>query len=171
MLVQAASLWWLTWSRHVTIGWLFALAFAAGILNAFEIPTRQAMIVELVGRDDLHDAIALNSSGFNLARIVGPAVGALVIKVAGLSWCFGVNALSYLAVLGGLAMIHLPARTVGLPDAPALARLVEGGEEAVGHGDRAAGGEVGFAVGGVFAADPGVADADALGGPVDVAPA
>jgi predicted MFS family arabinose efflux permease len=72
------------------------------------------MIVDLVARDDLHEAIALNSSGFNLARIVGPAVGALVIGTLGLAWCFAFNALSYLAVLVGLLLVRVP-RADGRP--------------------------------------------------------
>ena len=73
----------LTWTHHITIGWLLVLAAVNGTCSAFEIPARQAMMVELVGREDLHDAIALNSSGFNLARVVGPATGAAVIATAG----------------------------------------------------------------------------------------
>lgn len=112
MLVEATLLWALTWTHHITIGWLLALAALNGISSAFEIPARQAMMVELVGREDLHDAIALNSSGFNLARVVGPAAGAAVIATAGIAWCFALNAASYLAVLAGLALIRLPAGLV-----------------------------------------------------------
>ena len=112
LLCEASTFWWFTWSGHVTIVVVFALALANGLFSAFEIPARQAMMVELVGRDDLHDAIALNSSGFNLARIVGPALGALVIGTLGLAWCFGFNALSYLAVLVGLSMITRPGGAV-----------------------------------------------------------
>lgn len=108
LLVDAALLWWFAWSGHATIGWLLLLAAANGLVSAFEIPARQALIIELVGREDLPAAIALNSSGFNLARIIGPAVAAAVIAKAGLPWCFGINALSYLAVLAGLARIRLP---------------------------------------------------------------
>src|SRR5205085_1771842 len=67
-------------------------------------------IVELVGRDDLIDAIAINSGGFNLARIIGPSIAAVIIGTLGIPWCFGLNALSYFAVLGSLFMIRLPAR-------------------------------------------------------------
>jgi MFS family permease len=109
MLLEATVLWALTWTGHITMGWLFILVAINGSASAFEIPARQAMIVELVGREDLHDAIALNSSGFNLARVVGPAVGAAVIATAGLAWCFALNAASYLAVLVGLALVRLPA--------------------------------------------------------------
>ena len=108
LLVEATFLWWLTWSHNVTIVWLLALAAIAGAIGAVEIPARQAMQVDLVGREDLRDAIALNSSGFNLARIIGPSIAALVIASLGLAWCFGLNALSYLAVLIGLVMIRLP---------------------------------------------------------------
>lgn len=109
MLVEAILLWWFTWSGNVTIALLLVLTAANGVFSAFEIPARQAMIVDLVGREDLHDAIALNSSGFNIARIVGPALGALVIGTLGLAWCFGFNALSYAAVLAGLTLIERPA--------------------------------------------------------------
>jgi MFS family permease len=106
--VQATVLWWFTWSHHLTIGSLLALATANGLIVAFEIPARQSLVIDLVGRDDLPGAIALNSSGFNLARIVGPSIGAIVIARLGIAWCFGVNALSYVAVLVGLFMIQLP---------------------------------------------------------------
>ena len=108
LLFEAVVLWWLTFTGHITIGWLLILAAANGAVVAIEIPARQAMMIELVGRDDLRDAIALNSSGFNLARIFGPGIAAAVIAQAGIAWCFGLNALSYLTVLIGLAMIRLP---------------------------------------------------------------
>ncbi len=111
LLLEAATLWWFSWTGRVTIGWLVALATISGIVAAFEIPARQALLVELVDRRDLVDAIALNSGGFNLARIVGPSLAAIVLAQAGLSWCFGLNALSYFAVLGSLAFIRLPTWT------------------------------------------------------------
>jgi predicted MFS family arabinose efflux permease len=109
LLVLAASLWWVTWTGRVTFHWLLALTTLGGIVSAFEIPARQAMIVELVSREDLVDAIALNSGGFNLARIVGPSIAAIVLAKFGLAWCFGIDALSYLAVLASLSLIRLPA--------------------------------------------------------------
>src|SRR3954454_19212091 len=105
---QAGVLWWFTASGHITIGWLIALAATNGLISSLEIPARQSLVIDLVGRQDLPGAIALNSSGFNLARVVGPGVGAVVIARAGLSACFGVNCISYLAVLVGLFMINLP---------------------------------------------------------------
>jgi MFS family permease len=109
--VEAGVLWWFTVTGHITIGWLIALAAANGLISAFEIPARQALVIDLVDRSDLSGAIALNSSGFNLARVIGPGIGALVIAKAGLAACFGVNALSYIAVLIGLFMMKIPART------------------------------------------------------------
>ena len=125
MLVEATLLWWFVWSGHITVGWLLVLAASNGVFNAFEIPARQALLVELVGREDLQDAIALNSSGFNLARIVGPSFAAAVIAGAGLAWCFAVNAASYLAVLVGLFLIRLPPWT----PAPAAGTPMEGVRE------------------------------------------
>ena len=108
-LLQAVALWLLTWTGHVSIGVLITLAFVQGVASAIEVPARQSMIIQLVGRDDLQPAIALNSSGFNLARIVGPALGGLIIHRFGIAWCFGLNALSFVAVLWGLFLIRLPA--------------------------------------------------------------
>jgi len=109
--LEAATLWWFTFSGRVTIGWLLTLATVNGLITAFEVPSRQSLVIELVGREDLPGAIALNSSGFNLARVVGPSIGAIIIAKLGLSWCFGVNAASYIAVLLGLYMIRLPQWT------------------------------------------------------------
>ena len=119
LLVEAALMWWFTWSGLITVPRLLALATFAGMVSAFDVPARQSLQIELVGKEDLLDAIALNSSGFNLARIIGPAIAAFIIAHAGLAWCFGINALSYFAVLIGLLMIKLPAapsrRTQGSP--------------------------------------------------------
>src|SRR3954463_5260313 len=111
LLVEAAALWWFTWAGRVNFSWLLIITTIGGIISAFEIPARQAMIVELVSREDLVDAIALNSGGFNLARIVGPSIAAIILAKWGLAWCFGVNALSYLAVLVSLGQIRLPRWT------------------------------------------------------------
>src|SRR4051812_29238661 len=108
--LEAGALWWFTSSGHITIGLLIALAATNGLISAFEIPARQALVIDLVDRSELSGAIALNSSGFNLARVVGPGIGAVVIAKAGVAACFGVNSLSYIAVLIGLFLVKLPAR-------------------------------------------------------------
>jgi len=120
--VQATLLWWVTWTGHVTVGWLLALATMSGVLQAVDVPARQSMIMELVGREDLVDAIALNSTGFNLARIVGPGLAGILIAKLGIAWCFGLNAVSYVAVLVGLFLIH----RVTAPPPPATVSPMEG---------------------------------------------
>ena len=107
-LAEASTLWALTLTHHITIEWLLALAFVGGLIASIEIPARQAMMIDLVGREDLPDAIALNSSGFNLARVVGPGIAAAVIARLGIAWCFFLNAASFVAVLAGLFMMQLP---------------------------------------------------------------
>ncbi|MEP6731169.1 MAG: MFS transporter [bacterium] len=107
-LTDATLLWWLTYTNRITIVSLIALAFISGCISSIEIPARQSMFIDLVGREDLPDAIALNSSGFNLARVVGPGIAAAVIARLGISWCFFLNAVSFVTVLVGLFMIHLP---------------------------------------------------------------
>jgi MFS family permease len=127
LLAEASLLWWFTWSGHISIEWLLAFATASGMIGSVEIPARQSLVIELVGREDLPQAIALNSSGFNLARIVGPALAALVIGHLGIAWAFGFNALSYLAVLVGLYLVRLPPwRPTAL-----LVRPLEGIRESV----------------------------------------
>ena len=107
LLLEAAALFLFTWTGHISIALLLALAFVQGVIGSLEIPARQSLIVELVGREDLPQAIALQSSGFNLARIVGPAIAALVISKLGIAWAFAFNALSYFAVLVSLFMVKL----------------------------------------------------------------
>ena len=107
-LLEATALWVLVATNHITIGSLLGLAFLSGLIASIEIPARQSLFIDLVGRDDLPDAIALNSSGFNLARVVGPGIAAVVIARLGIAWCFFLNAASFVAVLVGLFMIALP---------------------------------------------------------------
>jgi MFS family permease len=108
LLIDAAMLFALTITGAISIAWLLVLATASGVISAVEIPARQSLMVELVGREDLPQAIALNSSGFNLARIVGPALGALIIAKFGMPWAFGIRPVSSLAVIIGLGMVRLP---------------------------------------------------------------
>ncbi|HUK20400.1 MAG TPA: MFS transporter [Gemmatimonadales bacterium] len=107
-MLEALALAALVWTHTVAIWQVMVLAVMFGIVNAFDIPARQAFIVELVGKDDLMNAIALNSSMFNAARIVGPAVAGLLIGASGVAMCFFLNGISYIAVLGGLAAMRLP---------------------------------------------------------------
>ncbi|MDP9144881.1 MAG: MFS transporter [Actinomycetota bacterium] len=116
MLVDALALAVLTDTGHITLLWIQILAVIAGLLAAFEIPARQAFVVEMVGKDDLFTAVAINSTVFNATRVVGPALAGLLLAVAGAAVCFYVNAVSYLAVLAGLMAMRVSSAT------PATAR-------------------------------------------------
>ncbi len=107
-LLEATALWALVATHRITIGSLLGLALLSGLIASIEIPARQSLFIDLVGRDDLPDAIALNTSGFNLARIVGPGIAAVVIARLGIAWCFFLNSVSFVAVLVGLFLIALP---------------------------------------------------------------
>jgi MFS family permease len=111
-LVQAALLATVV-STGVARPWMvLALAFVFGIINSFDMPARQAFVVELVGgaKEDLANAIALNSAAFNSARIIGPAIAGVLLATIGEAGCFWLNALSYVAVLVSLAQLALPPR-------------------------------------------------------------
>ncbi|HKT09929.1 MAG TPA: MFS transporter [Gemmatimonadaceae bacterium] len=109
LLVQSAVLWWFNWTGRINVAWLVLISLVTGSISAFDIPARQSLMIELVGREDVVDAIALNSSGFNVARVIGPALAAIVIDRLGLAWCFAINSVSFLLVLIGLSMIRLSA--------------------------------------------------------------
>src|SRR5581483_68954 len=100
----------LTLSKRVTVPEIFVLAALLGIVNAFDIPARQAFLVNMVGKEDLMNAIALNSSMFNGARIIGPAIAGILVAKIGEGWCFFANAVSYIAVITGLLMMRLAPR-------------------------------------------------------------
>ncbi|MEZ4635081.1 MAG: MFS transporter [Caldilineaceae bacterium] len=99
----------LTFANIVQVWHVIVLAALLGAVNAFDGPARQAFVVDMVGREDLPNAIALNSMTFNSARVVGPAVGGLLLAAVGADWCFLINGISFLAVIAGLLMMKLPA--------------------------------------------------------------
>jgi MFS family permease len=103
----------LTLSGRIEVWHVAVIAALLGVANGFDIPARQAFVTELVSRQDLVNAIALNSSMFNGARIIGPAVAGVIVAAVGEGWCFLANGLSYLAVLAGLLSIrrNIPARS------------------------------------------------------------
>jgi MFS family permease len=125
-MVLAFVLAGLTLSGAVTVAWILALAALGGMVNAFDIPTRQAFAVDMVGREDLINAIALNSSVFNGARVLGPAIAGILVARIGEGWCFLVNGLSYIAVLGSLLAMRLPAHSRAATTASAWSRVREG---------------------------------------------
>ena len=107
MLLEALTLGVLTALDLITVHWVMALAVFFGLLTAFEVPTRQAFVAEIVERPDLMNAIALGSSAFNLARVIGPAVAGILIATLGLAACFFANSLSYLAVIASLTRMEI----------------------------------------------------------------
>lgn len=113
MMSLAIILAGLTFSGLVQPWHIVTLAFLLGIANAFDAPARQAFLLELVNRDDLSNAIALNSSMFNMATALGPAVGGLTYSLFGPAWCFTINGLTFTAVIAALLMMkikHNPTR-------------------------------------------------------------
>ena len=106
MLLEATALATLTLTHQITVHWIWGLAVIFGIATAFEVPARQAFIVELVPPEDLVSAAAINSTTYNLARVIGPAIAGLIVAWAGPGAAFAVNALSYVAVLIGLSRIQ-----------------------------------------------------------------
>lgn len=109
-MILAGILAFLTITKRVTVGEVILLAALMGVVNAFDIPTRQAFLVEMVGREDLMNAIALNSSMFNAARIIGPSIAGILVATIGEGWCFFANSVSYIAVIAGLLMMRVPHR-------------------------------------------------------------
>src|ERR1700734_1873588 len=111
-MIIAGILAGLTLSKHVTVEQVIIRAALMGVVNAFDIPARQSFLVEMVGREDLMNAIALNSSMFNAARIIGPSIAGILVAKIGEGWCFFANAVSYIAVIIGLLLmkVHSPAR-------------------------------------------------------------
>jgi MFS family permease len=105
-MTQAFILAFLTWSGLVALWQVYVLAAMLGLTNALDNPTRQAFVVEMVGRDDIANAVALNSSLFNGARLVGPALGGVIIAVVGVGTAFFVNGVSFIAVIAGLLLMR-----------------------------------------------------------------
>ncbi len=111
-MLESGALAVLTLTHLITVPEILCLALCQGFINAFDVPGRQGMTVEMVGKEDLRHAISLNSMMFNLARIIGPTVAGLLIAAVGAGFCFALDALSYLAVLCSLFLMQFPPRPV-----------------------------------------------------------
>ena len=116
----------LTISGVIRVWHVLTLATLLGIVNAFDVPARQSFVVEMVGREDLANAIALNSSMFNGARVVGPAVAGIVVAAVGEGWCFFLNAVSYIAVITTVVLMRVGDVKRPATGVTALQRLAEG---------------------------------------------
>src|SRR5665213_4353801 len=97
----------LTMTHRILVWEIIVLATLLGIVNAFDVPARQSFLIEMVGREDLLNAIALNSSMFNGARVAGPAIAGILVALVGEGWCFLLNGVSYLAVIAGLFLMRI----------------------------------------------------------------
>ena len=106
-MILAGILAWLTLTGRVQVWHIFVLAALLGVVNAFDIPGRQSFLVDMVGKEDLMNAIALNSSMFNGARVIGPAIAGILVARIGEGWCFAANAISYIAVIVGLLLMKV----------------------------------------------------------------
>jgi len=116
----------LTLAQVIQVWHLITIAFLVGIVNAFDVPIRQAFLVQMVGKEDLPNAIALNSSIFNGARVVGPAIAGLAIVWIHEGWCFFLNGVSFLAVIGALLAMRIPKTEPKRTDESPFRTFIEG---------------------------------------------
>ena len=133
-MLQSFALAGLVFSGHVSIAWLVALGIVQGLVNAFDMPGRQAFLLTMIeNREDLGNAIALNSSMVNGARLVGPSIAGVVIAAVGEGWCFAIDGISYVAVLIALLQMRLaPTPPRVAPRRHAATEFVEGFRYAFG---------------------------------------
>jgi MFS family permease len=126
-MVQSLLLAGLTLSGRITIPWILVLSVAQGLINAFDMPGRQAFMVQMVeDRKDLSNAIAINSSMANMARLVGPALAGILIAATSEGWCFLIDGVSYIAVIASLVAMRLHLPTIKRKITSPLTELKEG---------------------------------------------
>ena len=116
----------LVWSKLIQPWHIIALSILGGITMAFDMPARQSFVIEMTSREDLMNAISLNSSAFNCARIVGPSIAGFLMAQVGIATCFLLDGLSFIAVIAGLLMMRLPKRTPIQSEASAIGQALEG---------------------------------------------
>ncbi len=112
LMLSAFTLATLTWTGTVRVEYVIMLAAFNGTIGSFDMPGRQSFVVEMVGYEDLANAIALNSMMFNSARMLGPAAAGLLIAYLGIGTCFFLNGVSFLAVIWSLFQMEIPARVI-----------------------------------------------------------
>ncbi|HEY0273676.1 MAG TPA: MFS transporter [Chitinophaga sp.] len=126
-MLQALALTALVFFRAYTVWEILGLSVVLGIVNAFDVPARQSLVYEMVDdKKDLPNALALNSSMVNLSRLIGPGIAGLAMEYLGTDVCFGINAASFIAVIGSLLMMKLPKREITLRNKGGLGQLKEG---------------------------------------------
>jgi MFS family permease len=125
-MLLALALAALTFTGVIKEWHVIVLAALLGVVNAFDAPARQAFVPEMVGKEDLPNAIALNSMMFNSARVIGPALSGMLLAIIGAAWCFTLNGISFLAVLIGLWLMKLPPHETSLNLTSPWKQLVSG---------------------------------------------
>jgi MFS family permease len=123
----------LVWSQRITTGEILVVAALRGLAMAFDMPARQAFMVEMTNREDLMNAISLNSSIVNGARVIGPSIAGLMIGSVGMAMCFFLDGLSYLAVIASLLMMRLPKFVKPQRPDSAMEHVMEGFSYVWGH--------------------------------------
>jgi len=126
-MTQSLLLAWLTLSHRITIPEALALSVVQGVINAFDMPGRQSFMMQMVeDKADLSNAIAINSSMVNVARLVGPSLAGMLIAVSNEGWCFFVDGVSYIAVIVSLLMMRIPATELARATTTMVEQLREG---------------------------------------------
>src|ERR1700683_1524164 len=125
-MILAFTLAALTFTHLLKVWHLILIAFLVGIVNAFDVPIRQAFLVQMTSKEDLPNAIALNSSMFNAARVVGPPIAGFVIAYVHEGWCFFLNGVSFLAVIGALLAMRIPKFIVRPVQGSPMRNFLEG---------------------------------------------
>lgn len=123
----------LVWTNLVQPWHIIVLAILGGITMAFDMPARQSFVIEMTSREDLMNAISLNSSAFNCARIIGPSIAGLLMAQVGIAMCFLLDGLSFVAVITGLLLMRLPKRTPIESSSSAIGQALEGFRYVWGH--------------------------------------
>jgi MFS family permease len=117
----------LVWTKVVQPWQIIVLAILGGITMAFDMPARQSFVIEMTSREDLMNAISLNSSAFNCARIIGPSIAGILMAKVGIAACFLIDGLSFIAVIAGLLRMRLPKRDAQIDsDAGPIGQALEG---------------------------------------------
>jgi MFS family permease len=126
-MIQSLALAGLTLTHHITIAWVLGLSVMQGIINAFDMPGRQSFMIQMVeDKRDLSNAIAINSSMVNMARLVGPSLAGMLIAVTSEGWCFLIDGISYIAVIASLLMMRVKAAPSRRNSASTLADMMAG---------------------------------------------
>jgi len=128
MAIFAFTLWILTKTGIINVWYLIIISLLAGIANAFDMPARQAFVYEIVGKEEIMNAVSMNSILFNAAQIVGPAIAGMIVASLGISWCFLINSISFVAVIVALRLMILKPQEIRLykNNVSALQNIKEG---------------------------------------------